>query len=103
MQSTQTTQSPARSLLPRFAMGRVTITSAALATLEEHQHLIMDMLNHHSHGDWGDVCEEDREENELSVQNGYRIMSFYTVLDTKFYVETTADRSSTCIMLPSDY
>ena len=84
-------------------MGKVTITSAAMATLEEHQHLIMEMLNRHCHGDWGNVCDDDRVENEWSVQHGYRIMSFYTVLNTKFYVETTADRSSTCIMLPSDY
>ena len=103
MQSTQTAQSPARSLLPRFAMGRVTITSAALATLQEHQHLIMEMLNRHCQGDWGDVCEEDAELNNDAVKYGGRLLSSYLIGDEKLWIITEADRSATTLLMADEY
>ena len=39
----------------------------------------------------------------MAVQQGARILSVYIELETKFYVITESDRSSTCILLPSEY
>ena len=48
--------------------------------------------------------EADKQENELSVKNGWRILSAYTLRnDVKIWVITEADRSSTCFLLPSEY
>ncbi len=48
-----------------------------------------------SKSDWGDVCEDDRQENELSVKEGFRILSAYkTDRDVKIWVITEADRRS---------
>jgi len=54
-------------------------------------------------GDWGDLCEEDRAENEFSVKNGFRILSSYTTQYGKLWVITEADRSATTFLLPEEY
>ncbi len=62
-----------------------------------------DLLDRHVLGDWGDVCDEDKGLNDDAVQHGDRILSSYTVGKSKLWVITEADRSSTCILLPSEY
>jgi hypothetical protein len=58
----------------------------------------------HAKGDWGDLEPHDRTENELSLKQGFRLLSMYTDRSgTKFYVITEADRSVTTILLPSEY
>ena len=86
----------------KFALGKVVATPGALAALPSPT--IANALNRHSRGDWGDLTDEDREENEVSLREGFRILSAY-VSDTgiRFWVITEADRSSTCILLPEEY
>ena len=50
------------------------------------------------------VDDEDRTENELSVREGFRILSAYlTAKGVKIWVITEADRSATTILLPEEY
>lgn len=52
----------------------------------------------------GEIPDEDRQENELSLREGYRVLSSYrTRLGTRLWVITEADRSSTCLLLPEEY
>jgi len=60
-------------------------------------------LRRHAAGDWGDICGADRRENELSLEHGWRVLSSYTVGDTRIWVITEADRSATTILLPEEY
>jgi hypothetical protein len=61
-------------------------------------------LFRHVSGDWGELDDNDVRENELSVQYGWRVLSAYTLKNgTKIWCITEADRSSTCILLPSEY
>jgi hypothetical protein len=54
--------------------------------------------------EWGEVPEEDKQENEFSVQHGFRLMSAYTTsAGKKIWIITEADRSATIILLPSAY
>jgi hypothetical protein len=58
----------------------------------------------HARGDWGEICEEDRKENELSLVEGFRLMSVYTTASgDKFWIITEADRSATTVLMPDDY
>ena len=59
----------------------------------------------HQSGDWGEIDAHDRKENELSLEQGFRLMSVYTLSITgvKIWIITEADRSSTCILLPEEY
>jgi hypothetical protein len=89
---------------PRFSLGQVVATPGAFAALEEAGQRPEEFLSRHIAGDWGVVPDEDKQENELSVQKGFRILSAY-VLKTgvKIWLITEADRSSTCLLLPSEY
>ena len=61
-------------------------------------------LARHVRGDWGEIPDEDRQENELSLREGFRILSSYsTRLGVRLWVITEADRSSTCVLLPEEY
>jgi hypothetical protein len=85
-------------------LGRVVATPAALRTLEEAGVSPASLLIRHANGDWGDLDDYDRNENEYSLQNGFRILSNYTQSNgERVWVITEADRSSTCILLPSEY
>lgn len=87
-----------------FPLGQVFLTIGAREALEESNQNPNEFLARHQKGDWGDVCEDDRQENELSVKEGFRILSAYkTDRDVKIWMITEADRSSTTVLLPSEY
>ena len=87
---------------PKFPLGRLVITQGALLSLDRED--VKTAITRHLAGDWGDVDEHDRQENELSLLQGFRLLSAYkTLTGTKFWVITEADRSSTTILLPEEY
>ena len=88
----------------RFPLGRVVATPGALRALEQAEQLPAEFLDRHVNGDWGDVPEEDKHENELSVEQGFRILSAYTTsAGEKIWILTEADRSFTTLLLPEEY
>lgn len=88
----------------RFNPGRCCATPAAVHELAVHYVLAEDLLNRHVNGDWGDLSYEDRLRNELALVEMERLMSCYSVEDgVKIYVVTEADRSTTTVMLDSEY
>ena len=88
----------------KFPLGQIVATPGALDAFTEAGEEPVTYLARHAAGDWGEVCEEDAKENEFSVENGFRILSAYRLKDgTKIWVISEADRSSTCILLPSEY
>lgn len=79
-------------------------TPGALESFEAAQQEPLDLIARHITGDWGAIDEEDQQENDLSVNQGYRILSAYTLNNNvRIWVITEADRSSTTILLPSEY
>ena len=86
----------------KFPLGRVVITSHALDAL--HPEDVKICLGRHVNGDWGDLCEADRRENEISLNQNLRLFSVYQDRSkTKFWIITEADRSATTVLLPEDY
>ena len=85
-----------------FETGQIVATPGALSLAEQGVDLL-DYLLRHVQGDWGDLCEEDKAENEFSLKNGYRILSSYTTQYGKLWVITEADRSATTFLLPEEY
>lgn len=62
------------------------------------------LLQRHLNGDWGDVDEHDRRENELSVECGWRILSCYRLSSgIRLWLITEADRRATTFLLPEEY
>ena len=90
--------------IARFPFGQVVATPGALEALEEAGETAATLLRRHITGDWGEVDEHDRQENERSLVDGCRLLSVYTLsTGTKLWIITEADRSSTTLLLPSEY
>jgi len=63
-----------------------------------------EFLSLHVRGQWGDISEEDRRENEYSLQHGFRLLSSYrTKANETIWLVTESDRSVTTLLLPSEY
>ncbi len=93
---------PAKPQDRRFPFGTLVITANAALKLDKRDVIIA--LERHGRGDWGDLSPADREENELSLKEGFRILSAYhDRKGVKLWVITEADRSATTILLPEDY
>ncbi len=85
-----------------FALGQIVITRNAHEILTSRD--ANEALIRHLEGDWGQVCESDRQLNDSAVQQGGRIMSEYrSGSGVRFWIITEHDRSVTTILLPSDY
>ena len=87
----------------RFPLGQTVATLGALEILESTNTPPLMLLARHQSGDWGDVPPEDATENELSVEQGFRILSSYQIGQQRLWVITEADRSVTTILRPDDY
>ena len=88
----------------KFSLGRILITPGVLVALEESEESPWAFLRRHVSGDWGDVCTEDREENEFALKTALRLLSVYFLRDgQKIWIITEADRSATTLLLPSEY
>lgn len=85
----------------KFLLGRVVITANAAQHLDTIA--VSEALRRHVAGDWGDICPEDACENELSLKEGFRLLSAYGAGERRFWVITEGDRSVTTILMPSDY
>jgi hypothetical protein len=99
--SKSSTPNPQRDVYTaKFRLGQTVMTPGARDTLDQHD--ILTALGRHAQGDWGDCGEDDRNENDLSLDAGLRIFSVYKDrFDTKFWIITEADRSATTVLLPS--
>ncbi len=87
-----------------FSLGQIFLTIGAREALEDSNQLPNEFLAKHQAGDWGLVCEDDRKENDFSLNENLRILSAYkTSLGEKIWIITEADRSSTTLLLPSEY
>lgn len=83
-------------------LGRLLITPSAQDQIDQAD--VFEAIQRHATGDWGELCEEDLQENALSIQNGFRVLSAYSDRHgSKFWIITEADRSVTTILLPTDY
>jgi len=91
-------------LPPLFSLGQVVSTPGALEALEQAGQQSLELLARHVTGDWGELDEEDKAENDFSVGHNLRLFSAYTLSNgVKIWLITEADRSVTTFLLPSEY
>jgi hypothetical protein len=90
--------------IPLFPAGQIVATPGALALLDQANKTAFEFLSRHLRGDWGDLCQDDKTENELGLKHGFRLLSSYQVTDREhLWIITEADRSETTLLLPSEY
>ena len=94
---------------PKFHLGQIVGTPAALPVIVQTGQSPTDFLERHVRGEWGELCDEDRELNHQAVKDGSRIMSVYrTRHGQEIWVITEAAddrgrRAATTILLPNEY
>jgi len=90
--------------MSKFPLGRVVATPDALEALQEAGQSPAFFLDRHAVGDWGSVCDDDKQANDEALVNGGRLLSAYkTLKGVRLWVISEADRSSTCVLLPENY
>jgi len=92
---------------PTFPLGRFVMTRGVndlVADDEAFAKFITKSLARHVKGDWGELGDEDRAENNLSLKEGFRLLSAYESGKLpKIWIITEADRSATTILFPAEY
>ena len=87
-----------------FSPGLLVATPGALAAAEASGESLLEYIQRHLEGDWGDISEEDRYSNAYALEHDLRLLSAYRLKNgTRIYVITEAGRSSTCVLLPEEY
>lgn len=91
----------------KFTIGQTVVTCGVNGMMKQDAKFVcfvVESLNKHINGDWGDLCEEDKEMNEYALKNDERLFSKYNYDgDTSIYIITEWDRSATTILFPSEY
>lgn len=71
---------------------------------------IQKCLERHCSGDWGDMCDDDKQLNRDSLdeerEKGYTCENLFSMYETDYeciYIITEYDRSATTILLPEEY
>lgn len=96
-------QLPSGMEMAMFDLGITVATPAAVKFCEEHNVDAANLLHRHAAGVGDDLAEEDVKANRDAVAFGARIFSSYKFGLERVWVITEADRSSTSVLLPSDY
>ena len=87
-----------------FSLGQIVATPGALQALETAGQLASTFLVRHVMGDWGDLCDEDKQANDEAIADDLRILSAYRLSDgVKIWIITECDRSVTTVLLPQEY
>ena len=93
-----------KNIVALFELGKLYTTPGAQAAMMEADQDPLALIQRHVTGDWSKLDEHDQAENRLSIDRDLRIMSAYTLsTGVKVWVITEADRSSTTVLLPSEY
>ena len=90
----------------KFKLGQIVTTRGVndlIAKNEEFAEFVWESFGRHIIGDWGDLSEEDKKENEFSLDKNLRLLSAYKKDKWKIWIITESDRSATTILFPSEY
>jgi hypothetical protein len=89
---------------PAFELGQIVATPGALAVLQKAGQQPGEFLTRHVNREWGDLSDEDRKENDYSLEHGFRLLSSYrTNAGDKLWIITESDRTVTTLLLPEEY
>ncbi|MEM7033855.1 MAG: hypothetical protein AAF629_30210 [Chloroflexota bacterium] len=89
--------------LTRFPLGDVQVTPEADAVFVRTGMSKDDLLIRHQSGDWGDLSEVDKQENDFRVNRYYKLVSAYQMdSNVSLWVTTEAYRRYTMITLPTE-
>lgn len=93
-----------------FELGQLVATPGAIELSEQHGVSILELVCRHASGDFGDLCNDDKQLNLEAIQDGSRVMSSYIVgeLNDRLWIITEAKgedgvRVATTALRPDEY
>ena len=90
-----------------FPMGKLVLTRGVYewAIIKgDFYRFVNSSLKRHARGDWGNLCPEDKEQNNLALKDSSRLLSAYEHWSLpKIWIITEADRSVTTVLFPDEY
>lgn len=101
--------------MSKFETGRIVMTRGVYDKIygeaqcddfdDEFNAFVHESLKRYLSGDWGDLCDEDKEQNEQALVDGERLMGSYEDKEHgwKIWIITEWNRSVTTILFPSEY
>jgi hypothetical protein len=95
--------------MKKFPLGQIVATPGALEAIEAAGQSPDFFLDKHVQGDWGEICDEDKQLNDQALVDGGRLLSAYRTLKNEriWIISEAADdngkRLATTILLPEDY
>jgi len=92
--------------MSKFKLGQIVMTRGVndlVAENEEFAKFVLESLKRHAAGDWGDLSEQDKKENEFSLDKHLRILSAYKKDKWKIWIITENNREVTTILFPEEY
>lgn len=91
----------------KFALGHMVLTRGVndkVADDVQFSKFVIESLGRHARGDWGDLSQEDKKENEYALGKYLRLFSAYERSGLpKIWVITEADRTVTTVLFPDEY
>ena len=85
-----------------FPTGQLVCTPRVMEEICPYE--VAEAFDRHRQGDWGIVCEHDKLENDVSLEENLRLKSGYFDSNGKlFWIVTAPNRSATTILLPEEY
>jgi hypothetical protein len=89
----------------RFPLGQVVMTPGVAELAHQGRLDPLVYLRRHRCGDWGELDNGDRRQNDRALQSGQdRLFSSYEVAShLKLWIITEWDRSVTTLLLPDEY
>lgn len=94
---------PYHLIKPVFDPGELLVSDSILSRGFD----FLPLLKRHTSGDWGEICDYYRAENERALIKDGELLSQYSAPDSEsvtalLTIVTAADRSYTVLFLPSD-
>lgn len=95
----------------KFKLGKLVATSSVVDKMQEDHvfaAFVSKSIRRYEDCDWGDTCNEDKEQNNYSVENGERLLAVYKQDESvreplTIWIITEWDRSATTILFPEEY
>lgn len=87
-------------------LGKIVMTrriSDLVSKNEKFSKDIIKALGRYISKDWGELCQDDKEANDLALKTNDRLLAAYNTVGGKIYIITEWDRSYTTILFPDEY
>jgi hypothetical protein len=85
---------------PRFPLGKITVTPHAVEAFFAAHQTPHEFMDRHRAGDWGEISQYEKEQNERGLKEELRIISVYRLkTGVRIWILTNANRTATSILL----